>query len=125
MKRATWSRGTQTDTDELAVSASFEGRARFESKLREILDQDIDERLQRLKTSILANAIGTYDQALWEPKVTRRYHLKMGYYPDRPFIGNASRWPASSSPTTSDDDEDSDDSSEDQQPSAPKRPRTE
>jgi hypothetical protein len=124
-KRGTWSRGTQTDTDEMAVAASFEGRERFETKLREILDQDIAKRLQNLKASILASAIDTYEQALWEPKVTRRYHLRMGYFPDRPFVGNASRWPTTSdSSSNSDDDDGSDDAAEEQQPTAAKRRRT-
>jgi len=39
-KRGSWSRGTQTEPDDSAVSEAFEARTRFESELRDHLDRN-------------------------------------------------------------------------------------
>jgi hypothetical protein len=104
-KRGSWSRGTQTEPDEAAVSEAFEARSRFERELRDHLDRDIQGRLDSLRQNILGNVLGTYDEALWRPKVTRRFHKRMGFHSDHPVTGRSSRWSAS----TDDDDSTSQD----------------
>jgi hypothetical protein len=90
--RASWTRSTQTDEDELAISATFDGRDRFEQELKEIMLKRIDAKVRELKTDIVASVTQAYDDTLWTSPITHRHHLRMGFHSDPYYSGRARRW---------------------------------
>jgi hypothetical protein len=90
--RATWTRASQTDEDELTIAATFDGRDRFEQELKRIVEERIEASLRTLKTDIVGNVIQAYGDALWASPLTHRHHLRMGFNSDPHISGRARRW---------------------------------
>ena len=83
------------------------------------MENKLDRHFDTLKTQIFASIDNDYKDALWAHKLTHKYHVKMGYQPERILKGNAKRFCDNrgityAPPESADDSESESSSSEDE-----------